>query len=514
MQIPGKKDHYLVAICAITIIGLLLRLEFLPNMGSFWFDEMASLTIARLNFPKILEYLIIENNPPLSFVFLHFWIKLFGEGENIVRMSSLILSAAAIPMTYLIGKEIFSKKSGLIAALFMSLSFFQVYYSAEARMYPLFQLLALCSIYFFLQVLNDGRKKNWILYTISSLLLIYTHIFAWAAIIFQNIFLFIYRKDHPGIKNKILATNFMIFIFFLTWFVPKVRSLDLHSAAGGWYFQGNSGALPAVAKIFTDLFYERTQYGSLELPFALLVILLGISAFLIQNKNDKYIFSFDLPKSLVFMLLWIASPLAILLLFFPSGLSKYVIFIAPALYLAVAQGINNLKLRSGISASIILFISFVIFSNTFSLIRNDSKIFIWDKAAEYISREEKPGDKIIIHSFVSILEFKQYYKGKTPYKGFYLLEDSEELEKTIIKHNWNTVLLEKDYPAIDKKMKAETNGYKRIFLIESGRQPIDPYDLVSKWFSENNWRLVQVEKFEVENPIIDMRPNIWLWEKI
>lgn len=514
MRIPDKKNHYLIAICAITIMGLLLRLKFLPNMGSFWFDEMASITIARFNFPKILEYFVIENNPPLSFIYLHFWIKLFGEKENIVRISSLIPSIVAIPATYLIGKEIFSKKTGLIAALLMSLSFFQIYYSAEARMYPLFQFLALCSIYFFWKILNnEDRKRNWIFYAISSLLLIYTHTFAWTVIFFQIIFLFINRKDHAKIKNKILIIIFFVFIFFLTWFIPKIQTTKFSNMANGWYFQTNSDILSSIIKIFTDLLYERTPYKFTEYHLAVLIILLAISAFLTHEKNKKKL-SFNLPKPLLFIFLWIITPLIIFFLFFPSGLSKYVIFTSPALYLLIAQGIINLKLKFQISIPIILFISLVIFSNTFFNIKNDSKIFIWDKVAEYISQEENAEDKIIIHSFVSILEFKQYYKGKTPYEGFYMFENNDEFNKLIIKRNWNTAILEKDYQAVDKKMKIATDGYKRIFLVESNRPAIDPYDLVSKWFFENNWRFVKVEKFEIKNPIIDMRPKIWIWKKI
>lgn len=503
-----KKYLYPAALILIMFAGLIIRLLYLSKVGSYWFDEIASLIIARLDFPKIWEYLIMENNPPLSFLFLHFWIKLFGEGEKIVRISSLIFSIASIAATYFIGKEIFSKKTGLLAAFFMSLSFFQVFYSAEAKMYSLFQFLALCSIYFFWKVLNENKKINWIFYTASSLLLIYTHIFAWLILIFQNIFLLIYRKDYAKIKNKILAINLLILTFFFTWFIPKIQTFEFSDLTNAWYFKTNYNTLSNILSIgqrIIDLIYETAPNKLLELPLVILIILLGISAFLLHiknNRNNEFTFLFHLTKPLLFVSLWMAIPLIMLFLFFPSGTSKYVIFVGPALYLLIARGINKLKLKPEIIISIILFISLAIFSNTFNNIKNTKQAYVWNKVAEYISKEEKPEDKIILHSFVGIFEFRQYYKGKNSYEGFYIFDNNDELDKMILRRNWNTVILEKDYPNVDKKMKTATSEYKRIFLIEKNQQTFDPYNLILKWFYKNNWHLIKTENFNNNDPII------------
>lgn len=511
-----EKYIYLFAIAVLTLAGLILRSMFLNKMGSYWFDEMASMVIARLDFPKIWEYLVIENNPPLSFLFLHFWIKLFGEGEKIVRISSLIFGIAAIPMTYLIGKEIFSRKTGLFAALFMSVSFFQIYYSAEARMYSLFQLLALFSIYFFWKILKENKNIFWVLYAVSSVLMVYTHIFAWAVIVFQNIAVFVCRKNYAKIKNKILAMDFFIFIFFLAWFIPKIRATELLNIANGWYFNANADIL-SIGRTIIDLIYTNAPNRFMELPLVVLIVLSAISAFLYSiknNKNNEYSFAFILSKSLIFVSLWIITPIIIVLLFFPSALTKYIIFIGPALYLLIAQGINNFKLRFEYKLPIIIFISLSLFITASDNIANNKKINIWDDVANYITETQKPGDKIILHSFVTLFEFNQYYKGKIPYEGFYIFNDNEEINKIVIKRNWNTVFLEKDYPLIANKLKNITKGYKRIFLVESDAAAFDPENLVISWFMKNNWRLAEKEDLNYSSTIYPNGPKIWLWEKI
>ncbi|MBU3956501.1 glycosyltransferase family 39 protein [bacterium] len=511
-----NKHLYPIALIIITFLGLILRLLYLDKLGTYWFDEMASLVIARQDFPKIWEYLVIENNPPLSFLFLHFWIELFGEKENVVRISSLIFGVAAIPVTYYIGKELFSRKTGIIAGLFMSLSFFQIFYSTDARMYPLFQFLALASIYFFWKILNKNAKRNWFFYLLSTILLVYTHIFAWTIISFQILFLYIYNADYQKIKNKILTAKLFILLFFLTWFISKIQAMDFSNLTNGLYFRTSSNIL-SIGQMLIDLFYENAPNRFIELPLVLLIISLGISAFLLSvkdNKNNEYFFIFKTSKSLLFMTLWITIPLIIIFLFFPSSPAKYIIFVGPALYLLIAQGIVNLKLKPEILIPTILFISIVIFSDTFDVLKNTKQAYIWDKVVEYVSEEEKPQDQIIIHSFIGIFEFRQYYKGTIPYEGFYIFDNNEEINKMIIKRNWNTIILEKDYPKVDKKMQALTNGHNRIFLIEVNKPPFDPYNLVDEWFIKNNWHLTKSEDFKKYKPTTrNYVPKIWLWEK-
>lgn len=508
-----KKYFYPIAILAVALIGLALRLNFLDKMGSYFFDEMASLVIARFNFPEIIEYLAAENNPPLSFLFLHFWIKIFGEGEKIVRISSLIFGVAAIPMTYLAGKEIFSKKAGFFAALFMSLSFFQIYYSTEARMYPLFLFLALVSIYFYWMALKENLAIFWIFYAFFSILLVNTHIFGWAVIIFQSIFFLIYRKNYAKTQKLFLGTNVIIFLSFLPWLALKIKTTALSSLSDGWYFKKETDVLEIADALKKIVYFESFgRYAELLLALIFLISIAAVFFSLIRRENAySYIFNLKIEEKTIFVLLWIIIPL--LIDFSLSMTPKYIIFIGPALYLLAVKGISNLKLRFEHLMPLVLFVSLGLFMTSFDNIKNSAKINTWDDAANSVFNMEKPGDKIILHNFVSVFEFKQYYKGGIPYEGFYIFNDNDESDKIIIKRNWNTIIAEQDYAKADFKLKAMTKGFKRIFLIES-KKAFDPDSLVITWFEKNNWLLKEKIDLTSYVAINNDNPKIWLWEKI
>ena len=60
-------------------------------------------------------------------------------------------------MIYAVGRQLFNKQVGLVAALILALSSFNITYSQEARMYTLMVLLALLSMYFFWRFLQQSN---------------------------------------------------------------------------------------------------------------------------------------------------------------------------------------------------------------------------------------------------------------------------------------------------------------------------------------------------------------------
>ncbi|MEA2064871.1 MAG: glycosyltransferase family 39 protein [Patescibacteria group bacterium] len=485
----------------------------LSRMGSFYFDEMASVTIANFNFPEILEYFVIENNPPLHFLYLHFWIKIFGDGEIAVRISSLIFGLLAIPLTYLVGKEIFSKKTGLIAAAFMAISPGLIYFSVEARMYSMLLSLSLFSIYFYWKILKENKKISKLFYVFSSILLIYSHFFGYLVIIFQNIFFFVYRKNYQHIKIFFYKINIILIIVFSFWFIPKFLTLVYLPVSQGWYFAMTTSLLN-IFSTFEEIIGITHNNRFLHAFCFLLIFALIITDFILfikQWKKNNYTFGLTCQHRYFFVYLWIIIPV---FLSYIGNLmiSKYLIFITPALYLLIAQAIVSinlkLRIRKVVLMTVVVFIMLFIAILPRMIIKN--KIYYWDEVADYISFKEKSGDKIILHSFVDILEFRRYFKANAPYEGFYIFNDeNDDLEKIIIKHNWNHGFINNDIAVISDKLNIMTKNYKRIFLIDSIIPTFDPHDFVVNWFPKNNWRLIERKMFNYK-----LKPCVWIWEKI
>ena len=73
-------------------------------------------------------------------------IRTFGHSEFAVRLPSLIAGTLVIPVLYELGRELYDRRTGLLAAAFAAVSPLLIWYSQEVRMYEfvtLFGLLAL-----------------------------------------------------------------------------------------------------------------------------------------------------------------------------------------------------------------------------------------------------------------------------------------------------------------------------------------------------------------------------------
>ena len=77
--------------------------------------------------------IVHETNPPLYFVLGWLWARVFGTGEVGLRSLSALIGTAVIPIAYLCGRELVSRRAGLVAAALAALSPFMIWYSQEAQ---------------------------------------------------------------------------------------------------------------------------------------------------------------------------------------------------------------------------------------------------------------------------------------------------------------------------------------------------------------------------------------------
>jgi uncharacterized membrane protein len=80
-------------------------------------------------------------HPPLYFWLLHYWRLISGDSEFGLRLLSVMFGLLTIAAAYLLGKRINGRFTGLLAALFMTISRFDISWSQEMRMYALAALL-------------------------------------------------------------------------------------------------------------------------------------------------------------------------------------------------------------------------------------------------------------------------------------------------------------------------------------------------------------------------------------
>jgi mannosyltransferase len=163
----------------IVAIGVGIRFSTL-GLQSYHHDEV--ITAGRVlpgSFIHMLrEVRASESNPPLYYVLAWGWSKLFGTGEVGLRSLSALFGAATIPVAYLIGKELLSRRAGLITAALVAVNPMLIWYSQEARSYSLLVLLCAASLLFFLRARSSGDPWELALWSLFSALALSSHYFA------------------------------------------------------------------------------------------------------------------------------------------------------------------------------------------------------------------------------------------------------------------------------------------------------------------------------------------------
>jgi len=328
---------YRLLLALIIALGTALALYKLGSK-SLWVDETSTIRISLDSFSAIVEFLKYHHNaPPLYYFILHPFARL-STSEFMVRLPSAIFSIVSVYVCYRLGRGFFGKTTGLLAALFLALAPMHLRYAQEARMYTLFELTALLSLFFFYKAVETRQPKFWIGYTLATLAGMYTHYFTVFYVTTQGTFLlvltaFSFFASKRGKSVKVVDKKawfgfalslFFVFLFYLPW-LPYA----LAKTTGTGFYQSFDGFLGAI---FRCLWVDQ----GVILPYALagfgLIGLIGCFVTLQQIKKG------------IFLLLWIISPLPLIYFFLSHAQSffaiRYIIFILPVYVLLVAYGVT------------------------------------------------------------------------------------------------------------------------------------------------------------------------------
>ncbi len=180
------------ALGAIAAAGVAVRFASL-GLQSFHHDEV--ITVMRVipgSFTEMLHRVrTSESNPPLYYVLAWGWAKAFGTGEVGIRSLSALFGAATVPVGYLIGRQLTSRRTGLILAALVAVNPMLIWYSQEARSYALLVFFGALSFLFFARALDTRRGRDLALWALFSALALCSHYFAVFAVAIEAAWLLV-----------------------------------------------------------------------------------------------------------------------------------------------------------------------------------------------------------------------------------------------------------------------------------------------------------------------------------
>lgn len=182
-----------------------------------------------------------DTHPPLYFLIMHLWMRLFGDGQMAVRLFSVLFGMLSIFLAYKVSRLLFDENTALFSALFVSISSFAVRYSQEARAYSMLISIGLCSLLAIISFEKTKKSSRLILYALLNCLGIFTHYFYIFVSLAQFLyFTFGYKKEISQRQKLYLVFLSSMSVFFLWFILFKLKTYNFYLAE--WIF-GHAGSI-------------------------------------------------------------------------------------------------------------------------------------------------------------------------------------------------------------------------------------------------------------------------------
>jgi len=423
----------------LILLAAALRLPGLGRFG-FWRDEALSTFISRQQFPfEILASLRDHGHPPLYYTLSHFWIALAGESEFTLRLLSASLGILLIPAIYILGRRLFARRVGLVAAVLIACSPYVVAASRTARPYTLLPLVSLLSLYFLARALETDRRRplpvtgDWLACILFSAAAIYTHTWGVFLIVAENAFflaeLFL-RRDTRRHFWTWVGVQLTILALYAPW-LPNVLRQAGSIATLPWVVSTSRWAtLLAVGNDFLGL----PQLGGRSVLVWGPLLLLGLVS--LSLRLDVIRLEFYPTRPLLLVIAGSLGYVALGVLVTQRTYGLIPTYLAtgalPGLFLLVARGLTHLRQRWLLAGTTSLLAALWLISILTTPAAPVSSI---REVASYVQGHIQPDDLIVIAPEYLGTPFNYYFRGPQPqvaFPGLYgrgAIEVQEELHR-------------------------------------------------------------------------------------
>ena len=425
------------ALLLLSLLAFGLRVYHL-TFQSLWRDEVDSIRFAARALPELLRMFTKPGeNGPLFFAALRPWLAVAGQSEFALRYQAVLAGMLAVPLTYALARRLIAIGSNgswqfphgltlrnvpLIAALLVATGPYLVWYSQEGKMYAVLTALALAACLAFLRALEEGRWWQWLLYLALLVALALTHVLAlllvavnvlWLALLWPR-----YRRRWLALALVLLLPLIPFFRLAGWWQLTLLLNPD---------FQTGHPFVP-LSELTSGLASGYLRgLGVLANPWlitlALFLILAGV-AFSSRQPASRGPDEADAlspgrwqrlrPSAM--LLVWLLLPPAALFLLSlskPLYTDRYVIWIAPAFAILLAQGVAGLRivwrpLGWVALAGLLALSGNGVWRQSHDPIKADLRA-----AAAYVQAHRQPDDRIVFQ-MPYIRHTFEYYAGPQP----------------------------------------------------------------------------------------------------
>ncbi len=222
-----KHERPLVAL--ILLLAFALRVWGLDDRN-IWWDEGLVAWAARLPAAAIVDWTAHDVHPPLYFLLQRGWWFAVGDGEFVMRYTSVLVGTLGVAFIYGLGRTMGGSLAGLLAALFLTVSPFAVSWSQEMRMYIGASALATAALWATLRYWQTGQWRHWGLYVLAAAAGLWLLYLSVSVLIIANLaFLAVWIGRRLPLRAVLrwAAAQVLVVALFLPWLayaLPRIPS--------------------------------------------------------------------------------------------------------------------------------------------------------------------------------------------------------------------------------------------------------------------------------------------------
>ena len=486
---------------------------------SFWADEGNSIAQAMRPVPEIVVRAAMDIHPPLYYVLLHAWTRVFGLSEFAIRSLSALAGIAVVVLTWALARRLWGAATARVAGVIAALHPALVYYSQEARMYAFIALWASLAGYALITIiLREGRARlalsdtapasnqastsvprlqrvppshpalllgRWdALFVLAMAAGMWTHyMFGVMAGVFALVYLaWIWntRRTIPVYPRliRVLTDNLAVLLLFMPWLpiaLQRLQSWPRPSAP-----LGPAAALNATWQWLTTG-PVTPPYMNRWLWFWATLVLVALWPWRRAGRRPHWL-SWGLP------VLWVALPPAVMIVagVMKPAYLKFLIISVPPFVILLARGVlapweawRWTKHKGRWVAGGWLVGSLLVLLTLQTLILG---YYYYDPAAarddyrgiaRYIEAVETPGDAIILNAPGQWDVFRYYYKGSLP---VYRLPEERP----------------PDAKRLTARLTSIAQQHGKLFVILWATNESDPTGIMESWLDTHAYKALDV----------------------
>jgi mannosyltransferase len=352
-----KENKFIIGILLIASFLRLYKLDF----QSPWLDELSTILVSDPDLTNSRTHELIMNRegfPHLYFLTLKFLCDIFGHTILVLRLFSVFFGILSVYLMFLFVKELINKKAGYISGLLLTVNFFHIYHSREARAYALLVFFVILASYRLVKFIKNISLKNAILLGITAGLIPNAHpmgLLNILVIYLTLLFVIFYEKDLKQ-RFQIFKLSFLAGIFTILAFLPAYPLISKVSEIKSFWIP--EASFETILQAFVELlggslFISYIYFGALFLFFIITIYKLFI------KKENQQLNTLILVLTLVWLLINVGVIVAKSYLDVSIILNRYFIGTLPLFIMVLAYLITSIKQNT---VQIILITIFSVYS--------------------------------------------------------------------------------------------------------------------------------------------------------